>query len=247
MAALPPAAMLAFRARPPWPWAAAAAPVPMRRRFQSPITVPSFRRKRCRERRVVAAIYGNAPGILGQSIGGGGGFGRICGGRLRLGNFAAGLEVGGSGGSGGTGAAVTIDNYNSVSLVGPLSGGIVAQSLGGAGGTGGFAVADGLSSGASATTTIGGGGGSGGTSGAVIITHGSSTTPGLTPSQPAAISLPPSSPSPSAGRWQRRLGYRPGRWPVPERRALASEAAAVPAARAVRRRSMRMGPCSPMA
>ncbi len=80
-----------------------------------------------------AAIYGNAPGILGQSIGGGGGSGGFAVGGSVSGNFAAGLEVGGSGGSGGTGAAVTIDNYNSVSLVGPLSGGIVAQSLGGAG------------------------------------------------------------------------------------------------------------------
>ncbi len=174
-----------------------------------------------------ASIYGNAPGILGQSIGGGGGSGGFAVGGSVSGAGTASLEVGGSGGNGGTGAAVTIANYNNITLIGSLSAGIVAQSLGGAGGTGGFVVAAGLSSGASATTTIGGGGGSGGTSGAVTINH------GTVPSPPMAISLPPSSPSPLAGRVAAAAGISPGRWPVPERRAWASAAAAAVAVRAV--------------
>jgi uncharacterized protein YhjY with autotransporter beta-barrel domain len=108
-----------------------------------------------------------APGILAQSIGGGGGNGGwSCDGTL--GNFSidattkcnvsANESLGGSGGSGNTGGAVTVTNKGEIVNVkqyippaniftqGDSSYGIFAQSVGGGGGNGGFSFNGTLSS-----------------------------------------------------------------------------------------------------
>lgn len=123
----------------------------------------------------------NSPGILAQSVGGGGGTGGW--------SFAAGVKVlsapewgpalapafGGQGGAGGSGGEVSVSEIGNISTLGDNSQGVLAQSIGGGGGNGGFAI--GISAtnqsnkfGVGAlTASFGGQGGSGATSGDVTV------------------------------------------------------------------------------
>jgi uncharacterized protein YhjY with autotransporter beta-barrel domain len=111
----------------------------------------------------------SAVGILGQSIGGGGGdSGSVTDGTI---------SIGGTGGAGGAGGNVAGQVNGRIAASGDGAHGMVMQSIGGGGGNGGNATADS----AFVTYTIGGTGGSGGNGGpaslnatnATIITQGS--------------------------------------------------------------------------
>ncbi len=116
----------------------------------------------------------NSPGILAQSVGGGGGNG---GGAISGGpGFSA--AFGGTGGSGGAGGTVTVglDNVNfnladsyEISTQGNQSAGIFAQSVGGGGGNGGFAVSGAVGP-IAITLGVGGSGGPGGGADTVGVT-----------------------------------------------------------------------------
>ena len=104
--------------------------------------------------------YG-AAGIVGQSIGGGGGNGASAG--------AVFHSRGGSGQSGGSGAAVTLSLAGgSLTTVGDDSDGIYVQSIGGGGGYGGDVSVGGIG----AAITIGGQGANGGAGSAVQLWNG---------------------------------------------------------------------------
>ena len=101
--------------------------------------------------------FGNfSHGILGQSIGGFGGYG----------GQGAGLFVGwgGSGGGAGSGGAVNIENFENggIFTAGDYSHGIFAQSIGGGGGAGGAG---------GGIVGVGGSGGAGGLGGTVNVTN----------------------------------------------------------------------------
>lgn len=88
----------------------------------------------------IATKGGDAPGIVAQSTGGGGGTGGFSG-SLAL-NLAPqdnkfftegdSVSLGGSGGTGNTGGAVTVNSVGSISTQGDGSYGLYAQSVGGA-------------------------------------------------------------------------------------------------------------------
>ncbi|MGV0760571.1 hypothetical protein V6768_14740 [Tistrella mobilis] len=119
---------------------------------------------------VSAASTGNAPALLAQSIGGGGGSGGFSGAAGLSSNSTASMAVGGGGGNGGTGGTVTVDNYSALTVTGPLSPGVVAQSMGGNGGSGGFAIAGSFGESGAVSAAIGGGGGKGGRASQVTVT-----------------------------------------------------------------------------
>lgn len=121
----------------------------------------------------------NSPGILAQSIGGGGGIG----GRalaFSVGQtfadlipvaFSGAVSVGGNGGAAGNGdfATVSLDGFSSIATLGDSSHGILAQSVGGGGGHAGPAWTKSLTTGVAGglftmdlVTSIGGQGASGG-------------------------------------------------------------------------------------
>ncbi|KPG01051.1 hypothetical protein IP87_00485, partial [beta proteobacterium AAP121] len=77
-----------------------------------------------------------APGVLAQSVGGGGGVGAAATSTLYGGDFSGSVALGRSGGngSGGSGGAVTFGLDGSLGTAGALSHGAVAQSIGGGGG-----------------------------------------------------------------------------------------------------------------
>ncbi len=112
-----------------------------------------------------------ANGIIAQSIGGGGGNGGFSiSAALSLSSTAATNSLGGGGGNGGGSSEVDVYNYNTITVGGAHSDGILAQSIGGGGGNGGFSIGAGASTGDSdsdgASDTVGGSGGAGGTGGA---------------------------------------------------------------------------------
>ena len=116
----------------------------------------------------------SSPGILAQSIGGGGGNG---GGSLAVGpGFSA--AFGGTGGAGGNGGTVTVqrDNANSalataysINTYGDHSSAVIAQSVGGGGGNGGFAVSVSASELFSVAIGVAGNGGGAGSGGSVTV------------------------------------------------------------------------------
>ncbi|WP_088155241.1 autotransporter outer membrane beta-barrel domain-containing protein [Achromobacter xylosoxidans] len=108
------------------------------------------------------ATHGNyAPGIIAQSIGGGGGTGGSVK-NASVASFAA-LQLGGSGGAGGNAAEVKVGYSNlNISTGGAHSAGILAQSIGGGGGNGGDASYYDVTVGFNAAVVLGGSGGSGG-------------------------------------------------------------------------------------
>ncbi|WP_346911946.1 hypothetical protein [uncultured Roseibium sp.] len=104
----------------------------------------------------------SANGVVGQSVGGGGGRG---GNASSAGPVS--VSVGGSGGAGGNGGVVQSVVTGSVAAEGLHSDGLVLQSIGGGGGHGGSAKGVSLGS-VAVNVSVGGSGGSGGSGGAVI-------------------------------------------------------------------------------
>ena len=117
---------------------------------------------------------GHAPGILAQSIGGGGGHGGFsAAGALSL-QVGVTLAVGGGGGNAGSAGTVSVDHSAELLTRGAFSPGIQAQSVGGNGGNGGHTLAAALAGGLSLAANVGGGAGKGGTGGDVWLhVHGS--------------------------------------------------------------------------
>jgi hypothetical protein len=107
-----------------------------------------------------------SPGILAQSIGGGGGSGglSVSANLASSQTLSLGGSIGGSGGVAGAGAPTLAHSYAAITTSGEQSEGILAQSIGGGGGNGGTAVtADlALSGGASVGVSLGGSGGAAG-------------------------------------------------------------------------------------
>ncbi|MFW6155476.1 MAG: PEP-CTERM sorting domain-containing protein, partial [Planctomycetota bacterium] len=125
-----------------------------------------------------------ACGIVGQSIGGGGGDGgySVAGG-LSFDSLATTLSIGGAGGEGGNGGTVEFAGDGTVQTQGEAAYGLLAQSIGGGGGAGGDAVAltinlpdfrnllaELVMPNMNMSLSVGGQGGHGGTGGAVNIT-----------------------------------------------------------------------------
>ncbi len=113
-----------------------------------------------------------SPGILAQSVGGGGGNGGFAV------AFSASLEgaiseaYGGSGGNGGQGSDVFASPYGvDITTFGSDSPGIIAASIGGGGGNGGNSVSGAVSGGLALTMSMGGSGGAGGDAGVVEINN----------------------------------------------------------------------------
>lgn len=140
-----------------------------------------------------------SPGLLAQSIGGGGGNGGLSiAGTITLPSAAAiQVSVGGSGAGGGNAGSVLVCNdavpfsascpsttngaSNAIATAGASSHGILAQSIGGGGGHSGLAIAGAPAAGVSTSLSVGGNGGSAGTGGKVnVYSSGSITTTGQT-------------------------------------------------------------------
>lgn len=117
----------------------------------------------------------NAPGVLAQSVGGGGGNGgfSISGSLGQSAGIAN--SVGGAAGGGGRASKVEAYNHGLIETGGNFSHGIIAQSIGGGGGNGGFSIGVGVtlsgSQGSSSSKVGGGAGGAGGDGGDVIVNN----------------------------------------------------------------------------
>ncbi|WP_454917383.1 hypothetical protein [Xanthobacter sediminis] len=108
----------------------------------------------------------NSPGLLLQSIGGGGG---NAGNASSTGLFIA-VGIGGTGGVAGDGGTVTVQaSSTNIVTSGTKSTGILAQSIGGGGGTGGSAFATSVGAVFSASVAVGGAGAAGGNGNAVSV------------------------------------------------------------------------------
>ncbi|MEP9375284.1 autotransporter outer membrane beta-barrel domain-containing protein [Aquabacter sp. CN5-332] len=141
----------------------------------------------------IATHGGDAPGVLAQSIGGGGGLGGSAGsdasadsplilqdgvwlrefitntGISKTEPYSATLSmaVGGTGGEGGPGGTINVTHAGLITTAGDWSHGILAQSVGGGGGKGGTATATGSGAAPVISLNLGGGiGGAGGGGGA---------------------------------------------------------------------------------
>ena len=124
----------------------------------------------------------DSPGIVAQSIGGGGGAGglNVSGGLNVTGKGGANAQVGigGMGGGGGNAGSVTLNAKGNVETLKDGSHAVVAQSIGGGGGTGGMNISGGIglnfsgsNTSGGATIGIGGFGGSAGDAGAVVLDY----------------------------------------------------------------------------
>ena len=133
----------------------------------------------------ISTLGHNASAILGQSIGGGGGYGAAGNATqsdISTGEKQVGLtfSLGGTGGSGGAGSVVTIaNNSNSISTVGTQSPGIIGQSISGGGGIGGNAGAQGFRGNHNVGITVGGNAGGGQPGGSVSVTNNGAITTGM--------------------------------------------------------------------
>uniref|UniRef100_UPI00097BDCCA autotransporter outer membrane beta-barrel domain-containing protein n=2 Tax=Variovorax sp. KK3 TaxID=1855728 RepID=UPI00097BDCCA len=105
----------------------------------------------------------DSPGVLAQSIGGGGGNG---------GDSKGWMSIGGSGAVGADGAQVVMTNQGSITTSGSASAGLMGQSIGGGGGNGGNAKSSGLG----INLTIGGSGAGGGNGSTVTAFNGGAIT-----------------------------------------------------------------------
>jgi hypothetical protein len=76
-------------------------------------------------------------GIFAQSVGGGGGIGGLAANTFFNSAGNLGLAIGGTGGTGAISGAVTVNTSATITTVGDLSDGVLAQSIGGGGGEGG--------------------------------------------------------------------------------------------------------------
>ncbi len=116
----------------------------------------------------VTTIGDFAPGVVAQSVGGGGGNGGSDKNYSALSFFA--LQMGGSAGAGGTGGTVRfVQNEFAVNTSGAQSPGLIAQSIGGGGGTGGSASYFDATIGFNAAFIVGGSGGAGGSGGTLNL------------------------------------------------------------------------------
>lgn len=91
----------------------------------------------------IATVNTTSHGILAQSIAGGGGAGgatatnSLQSTSSKSKNLSASLSVGGAGGGGAGSGAVTVDQSGDITVTGPGSRGVIAQSIAGGGGVGG--------------------------------------------------------------------------------------------------------------
>jgi hypothetical protein len=146
-------------------------------------------------------LHDQAPGIVAQSVGGGGGnggYGRASTGSRGGGSNGEGLSatltIGGNGGTGGDGGSVNVYNYVSstntpdtgqgasagigaggITTLGDASDGIYAHSIGGGGGNGGNATAAGGKGQIVVDVSVGGYGSAGGNGGSVNVDNGNGT------------------------------------------------------------------------
>ncbi|MCX7965614.1 MAG: autotransporter domain-containing protein [Syntrophorhabdaceae bacterium] len=134
--------------------------------------------------------WANSPGILAQSIGGGGGHGGFSvSSDVSLTKYntyqgGASISLGGSGGSGNIAGPVSVtSDSNSITTKGDYSWGIHAQSVGGGGGAGGFSVGFGISNSTQFSASVGGSGGSGGNADTVNVNNSSSISTGWVDNQ----------------------------------------------------------------
>ncbi|MCK9376583.1 MAG: hypothetical protein M0P73_10575 [Syntrophobacterales bacterium] len=143
---------------------------------------------------IITTGFDISPGILAQSVAGGGGHGGFSiagdlnGANTKNFNGEMSISVGGSGGTGGAASNVTVSNAGSINtgfvdsqgnVWGYKSPGLAAQSIGGGGGDGGFSVAgdvnfqgnQAISGRIGGALDASGDGGSGGQAGSVCLTH----------------------------------------------------------------------------
>ncbi|MBK0326154.1 autotransporter outer membrane beta-barrel domain-containing protein [Rhodobacteraceae bacterium F11138] len=117
-------------------------------------------------------------GVLGQSIGHGGGVGGLMfSGKLSMAELS--ITHGGDGGDGGRAGTVTLTNSGDIATSGKNAVGVLAQSIGGGGGTGGVASSASITVGemsGAVDVSIGGDGGKGGTSDDVALTNSGALT-----------------------------------------------------------------------
>jgi uncharacterized protein YhjY with autotransporter beta-barrel domain len=121
-----------------------------------------------------AGDYSN--GIFAESLGGGGGKGRMALSLAAGSKFAGNLQLGGLvgltglGGVGGSAGEVTVNHTGTIKTLGVESAGIRAESNGGGGGQGGMAISGAFAmTGGALGAALGGTGGAGGVGGAVAI------------------------------------------------------------------------------
>jgi len=118
-----------------------------------------------------------APGMFGQSVGGGGGSGGRAGSAAAGVAISAGIAIGGKGGGGGDAYGVSIRNSDRVVTAGAYAPALWAQVVGGGGGNGGDAIALNTAVGVpnipavAMTVAVGGSGGDGGNGWASQITN----------------------------------------------------------------------------
>ncbi|WP_458789637.1 beta strand repeat-containing protein [Yoonia sp. MH D7] len=124
---------------------------------------------------------GASHGIMGQSIGGGGGNAALNVGQMfnkgaasKVRGFAVG--IGGGTGDGGNGAGVDVRNTGVVTTLGDVSYGIFAQSIGGGGGNVGYDSVSNKAENGNISVNIGRTGGSGGTGGNVFASSDGTVT-----------------------------------------------------------------------
>ena len=130
-----------------------------------------------------------SPGVVMQSIGGGGG----NGGNSAANGLITAVTLGGTAGTGANGGqSQIVDTGTSISTSGGKSPGLVAQSIGGGGGNGGGATSYSVGAGASASVAVGGGGTSGGNGGWASVTlSGASVATGQNPELVNGTAMPP--------------------------------------------------------
>ena len=114
-----------------------------------------------------------SPGMLAQSVAGGGGVGGDAVATV-VGAFA--LSIGGDGGSGGNAGGASVSNQGAIQTGGAHSSGMVAQSIGGGGGDGGWGSSVAAGAQYTAAVAVGGDGGSGGTGNSVEATNAGQVT-----------------------------------------------------------------------
>lgn len=116
---------------------------------------------------IIQTFGARAHGIVGQSIGGGGGIG----GDTVASTFLAGaaVAIGGNGGAGGNGGTIVARNAGIIQTGGDLADAVLLQSIGGGGGSGGSSAAMEAGVGLNASTAIGGSGGNGGSASSILF------------------------------------------------------------------------------
>jgi hypothetical protein len=134
----------------------------------------------------IITLQNNSHGIMGQSIGGGGGNASLNLAVTYQGksdkNKGFNLAIGGATGDGGNGGAVAVNHGSSIETFGDNSYGVLSQSIGGGGGNAGLDIAYSKTNGGKVGITLGRRGGTGGFGGDVtlsskgsVVTHGNNS------------------------------------------------------------------------